>query len=66
MQRRYANWALPLTLIALTFASTLFVGAGMVLGQAPSSLAELGTGWVFSFPLMAILLAHEFLSLIHI
>jgi membrane-associated protease RseP (regulator of RpoE activity) len=32
----------------------------MVLGQTPSSLAELGTGWVFSFPLMAILLAHEF------
>ena len=60
MQRRYANWALPLTLIALTFASTLFVGAGMVLGEAPGSLEELGRGWVFSFPLMAILLAHEF------
>jgi len=32
----------------------------MVLGQPPSSLTELRTGWVFSVPLMAILLAHEF------
>jgi len=32
----------------------------MVLGQSPGSLAELARGWVFSFPLMAILLAHEF------
>ena len=54
------TWALPLTLIALTFASTFYVGAGMVLGQPPSSLTELRTGWVFSVPLMAILLAHEF------
>lgn len=60
MQRRLSTWALPLTLIALTFASTLYVGAGMVLGQPPSSLEELGAGWVFSLPLMAILLAHEF------
>ncbi|MGB5548672.1 MAG: site-2 protease family protein [Polyangiales bacterium] len=60
MQRKNTNWALPLTLIALTFASTLYVGAGMVLEKAPSSVAELRTGWVFSLPLMAILLAHEF------
>jgi membrane-associated protease RseP (regulator of RpoE activity) len=46
--------------MALTFASTFYVGAGMVLGQQPGSLAELGSGWVFSLPLMAILLAHEF------
>jgi membrane-associated protease RseP (regulator of RpoE activity) len=54
------TWALPLTLIALTFASTFYVGAGMVIGLPPSSLTELRTGWVFSIPLMAILLAHEF------
>jgi len=46
--------------MALTFASTFYVGAGMVLGRPPTSLAELQTGWVFSAPLMAILLAHEF------
>lgn len=60
MQRQNSTWALPLTLIALTFASTFYVGAGMVLGHAPISLAELRSGWVFSLPLMAILLAHEF------
>lgn len=46
--------------MALTFASTFYVGAGMVLGRPPISLAELAAGWVFSLPLMAILLAHEF------
>jgi len=46
--------------MALTFLSTLYVGAGMVLGQPPLSLEELRAGWVFSLPLMAILLAHEF------
>ena len=60
MQRRNSNWALPLTLIALTFASTLFSGAVQVLGDIPRSLAQLGTGWAYSLPLMAILLAHEF------
>ena len=60
MQRRHTQWGLPLLLMALTFASTLYVGAGMVLGDAPSSFAELATGWVFSLPLMAIFLAHEF------
>jgi len=60
VQRRNTQWVLPLTLIALTFASTFYVGAGMVLGQPPGSLTELQTGWVFSVPLMAILLAHEF------
>jgi membrane-associated protease RseP (regulator of RpoE activity) len=47
-------------LIALTFVSTFYVGAGMVLREPPVSFAELSTGWVFSVPLMAILLAHEF------
>jgi membrane-associated protease RseP (regulator of RpoE activity) len=47
-------------LVVLTFVSTFYVGAGMVLGQVPSSLAELAEGWVFSLPLMGILLAHEF------
>ena len=60
MQRRNTKWGLPLLLIALTFASTYYVGAGMVLGRPPTSLAELRTGWLFSVPLMAILLAHEF------
>lgn len=60
MERRKTNWGLPLILIALTFASTFYVGAGMVLGAPPSSLTELRSGWVFSLPLMAILLAHEF------
>ena len=60
MQRRNTQWVLPLTLIALTFASTFYVGAGMVLGRPPTSLTEWQTGWVFSVPLMAILLAHEF------
>lgn len=60
MQRRNTQWGLPLILMALTFLSTFYVGAGMVLGQPPISLAELQTGWVFSLPLMAILLAHEF------
>ena len=46
--------------MALTFGSTLYVGAGMVLGHPPTSISELGTGWVFSLPLMAILMAHEF------
>ncbi len=60
MQRRNSNWSLPLTLIALTFASTLFSGAVQVLGDIPRSVAQLGTGWSYSLPLMAILLAHEF------
>jgi membrane-associated protease RseP (regulator of RpoE activity) len=60
VQRRNTKWGLPLLLIALTFASTYYVGAGMVLGRPPTSLAELRTGWLFSVPLMAILLAHEF------
>lgn len=46
--------------MAATFLSTFYVGSGMVLGRTPLSLAELGTGWVFSIPLMGILMAHEF------
>jgi membrane-associated protease RseP (regulator of RpoE activity) len=60
VQRRKTQWGLPLVLIALTFLSTFYVGATQVLGRAPSSLDDLLTGWVFSIPLMAILLAHEF------
>jgi membrane-associated protease RseP (regulator of RpoE activity) len=60
VQRRNTQWGLPLLLMALTFASTLYVGAGMVLGHAATSLMELATGWVFCVPLMAILMAHEF------
>jgi membrane-associated protease RseP (regulator of RpoE activity) len=51
---------LPILLIALTFLSTFYVGAAQVLERPPESLADLATGWVFSLPLMAILLAHEF------
>lgn len=46
--------------MALTFLSTFFVGAAHVSGRVPGSLDELLKGWVFSVPLMAILLAHEF------
>jgi membrane-associated protease RseP (regulator of RpoE activity) len=60
VQQRDTQWGLPLILIALTFLSTFYVGAGMVLGHSPASFQELGAGWVFSLPLMGILLAHEF------
>ena len=60
MERRKTQWGLPFVLVVLTFLSTFYVGAGMVLGHAPTSLEELGAGWVFSLPLMGILLAHEF------
>ena len=59
-QRKKSQWRLPLLLLALTFGSTFYVGAGMVLGREPVSLTDLASGWVFSVPLMAILLAHEF------
>ncbi len=60
MSPKKTRWALPLLLMALTFLSTFYVGAGMVLGKPPTSLEELSAGWVFSIPLMAILMAHEF------
>ncbi len=60
MRRRTTQWAWPLALIALTFLSTFYVGATQVLERPPTSLEDLLTGWVFSLPLMAILLAHEF------
>ncbi len=60
MQLGKTQWGLPLVLIALTFLSTFYVGAAQVLERAPESMADLATGWVFSIPLMAILLAHEF------
>ena len=59
-RRRKSKWALPLLLLALTFLSTFYVGATSVLGRQPGTLAELASGWVFSVPLMGILLAHEF------
>ena len=46
--------------MALTFLSTFYVGAAQVLERPPQSLAELAEGWVFSIPLMGILMAHEF------
>ena len=60
MRGRKTQWALPVFLIALTFLSTFYVGASRVLGRPPVSFDEILTGWVFSVPLMAILLAHEF------
>lgn len=60
MGRHNRQWILPLILMALTFVSTFYVGATMVLGRSPGSVTDLQTGWVFSLPLMAILLAHEF------
>lgn len=60
MTRRRTRWGLPIVLMTLTFASTFYVGAIMVLGREPSSATELLAGWVFSLPLMGILMAHEF------
>lgn len=55
----WEEWKLPLGLLALTFLSTFYTGSTMELGRTPGSLLELGAGWVFAVPLMAILLAHE-------
>ena len=60
MSRRKTRWGLPLLLMVLTFLSTFYVGAGMVIQKPPTSIGELAAGWVFSLPLMAILMAHEF------
>ncbi len=60
MEQRKIRWGLPITLLLLTFLSTFYVGAGMVLGRTPESASELLEGWVFSIPLMGILLSHEF------
>lgn len=46
--------------MALTFLSTFYVGSQMVLQRSPENLSELLEGWVFSLPLMGILMAHEF------
>ncbi len=54
------RWTVPVVLMVLTFLSTLFVGAQMVNGKTPSNVSELLDGWVFSLPLMGILMAHEF------
>lgn len=60
MPSRKTQWAWSLGLIALTFLSTFYVGASQVLERPPTSPEDLWAGWVFSLPLMAILLAHEF------
>jgi membrane-associated protease RseP (regulator of RpoE activity) len=53
-------WRTPLVLIALTFLSTFWAGAGMHPGIDPAArLADLVLGWDFAIPLMAILLSHE-------
>lgn len=67
-----SRWRTPLVLLALTFLSTLYVGALMELelDPAPASFSEylvhlathpldLLAGWTFAVPLMAILFAHE-------
>lgn len=54
-----ARWALPIALIALTFASTLYVGVGWS-GHVLETPLDIFKGWPFAVPLMAILLAHEF------
>ena len=60
MSQRKTQWRLPLVLIALTFLSTFYVGAFHELDRFPTTPEELLAGWVFSIPLMAIFLAHEF------
>jgi membrane-associated protease RseP (regulator of RpoE activity) len=51
----------PLLLFLATCLSVLWTGARMTNdGNAPTSWAELGRGWVYAVPLMAILLCHEF------
>jgi membrane-associated protease RseP (regulator of RpoE activity) len=55
-----SQWRVPLVLIALTFGSTMWVGALMHEGADPLVRPlDLLRGWDFSLPLMAILLAHE-------
>ena len=53
------RWGLPLLLIALTFVSTTYVGAGMA-ERPEGTPPRLLDGLAFALPLMAILLAHEF------
>ena len=52
------EWRVPIALFALTLWSTTWIGQQMVTGEANPTPA-LWEGWVFSVPLMAILLAHE-------
>ncbi len=56
---RRNRWALPVVLIALTFLSTLYVGAGYA-DVSLRSPWDVLAGWKFAVPLMSILLAHEF------
>jgi membrane-associated protease RseP (regulator of RpoE activity) len=50
--------ALPALLFVLTTLSVFWTGARLA-GVTPSSLTELGVGWSYAVPLMAILLCHE-------
>ncbi|MEC7522082.1 MAG: site-2 protease family protein [Myxococcota bacterium] len=52
------EWRVPLILFGLTLWSTTWIGQQMVTSDANPNPA-LWEGWVFSVPLMAILLAHE-------
>jgi membrane-associated protease RseP (regulator of RpoE activity) len=53
--------ATPALLFVATCLSVLWTGSRMINpGLAPSSLAELWSGWVYAVPLMSILLSHEF------
>jgi membrane-associated protease RseP (regulator of RpoE activity) len=64
----FSRWALPVTLIALTFLTTTNAGALMWPGARAvdvpylpvSVAADFWSGLAFSVPLMSILLAHEF------
>ena len=49
---------LSITLFALTFLSTTYVGV-FLSGQAPETPSDLVRGFAYSVPLMSILLAHE-------
>lgn len=60
MEPTKTRLALPAILVSVTFFTTFLAGSIWVRGSVPSSLAELSAGWVFSVPLMSILLAHEF------
>jgi membrane-associated protease RseP (regulator of RpoE activity) len=53
--------ATPALLFVATCLSVLWTGARMTNEwRAPTTLAELGSGWVYAVPLMSILLCHEF------
>ncbi len=53
------GWGRATLLFFLTVASTWYVGAQMEVEGEVTTVAQFLTGWRFSVPLMAILLAHE-------